>query len=387
MTVQNSTPLPAPGPPPAPRREAYQAARSSAALFDRSGEGRLLVRGADRASWLQGLLTNDVLALEAGGGCYAAYLTPQGRMLTDLRLLALADAFLMDLPASTVASIRERLDMFVITEDVTVEDVTASLARLSVHGPSAPECVARALAASGADEAAVPADKRSSEAPLVRSLAELREHSSLLMQPNPDTTAPGSLDTAPQTTLIVAGTRDLGVPGFDLYLPASRATWLAGLLRAAGAVDGDAAAWHVLRVEAGRPAFGIDMDDETIPLEAGIEDRAISFTKGCYVGQEVIIRVVHRGHGRVARRLVGLAMTALDSAPGDAALVSAGDVLVEAAGDRPVGQVTSAAFSPRLQTTIALGYVGRDFVEHGTRVVAASTDGPREMHVRPVPFE
>ena len=119
------------------------------------------------------------------------------------------------------------------------------------------------------------------------------------------------------------------------------------------------------RVEAGYPVFGVDMTDDTIPLEAGIEDRAISLTKGCYVGQEVIIRVLHRGHGRVVRKLVGLRI--------EGKVPQRGARLF--AADRDVGFVTSAAESPRLGT-IAMGYLHRDFLAAGTKVEAA-TDGGR----------
>jgi folate-binding protein YgfZ len=124
---------------------------------------------------------------------------------------------------------------------------------------------------------------------------------------------------------------------------------------AAVALDAEAA--EALRIEAGVPVFGRDMDEDTIPLEAGIESRAISFSKGCYVGQEVIIRVMHRGHGRVARKLVGLAL--------DGEVVPARGASIRA-GDRDVGLVTSSTFSPALNRPIALGYAHRDFVAAGT---------------------
>jgi len=135
--------------------------------------------------------------------------------------------------------------------------------------------------------------------------------------------------------------------------------------RARGAAEG-----VELRVEAGRPEFGVDMDADTIPLEAGIEHRAISFTKGCYVGQEVIIRVLHRGHGRVARRLVGLNVAGPVPARG-AKLY---------AGDREIGMVTSAADSPR-SGTIALGYVHRDFVTSGTAIDVETAAGRTPVSV------
>jgi folate-binding protein YgfZ len=126
-------------------------------------------------------------------------------------------------------------------------------------------------------------------------------------------------------------------------------------------------------VESGMPLFGRDMDEETIPLEAGIESRAISFTKGCYVGQEVIIRVLHRGHGRVARRLVGLTLDG-DRVPEAGAAIRS--------GDREIGHVTSSSASPALQRPIALAYLHRDFLEPGTAV----TVGDQNATVAALPF-
>ena len=124
-------------------------------------------------------------------------------------------------------------------------------------------------------------------------------------------------------------------------------------------MSADADDAEIVRIESGRPRFGVDMDDETIPLEAGIDGRAISRTKGCYVGQEVIIRVLDRGHGRVVRRLVGLRIDGASAPAHDDGLF---------AGDREIGRVTSAAVSPRAGAPIALGYVHRDFVAPGTRL-------------------
>ena len=130
-------------------------------------------------------------------------------------------------------------------------------------------------------------------------------------------------------------------------------------VRAAGAVPVGPEAAVVLRIEAGRPRFGVDMDETTIPLEAGIEQRAISFTKGCFPGQEVITRVLHRGHGRIAKKLCGLRCDGASvPAPGDAVF----------AGDREAGKVTSATMSPALDCPLALGYLQRDFTDSGTNV-------------------
>ena len=136
-------------------------------------------------------------------------------------------------------------------------------------------------------------------------------------------------------------------------------------LLAAGGVRISPEAVNVCRVEAGRPRFGVDMTTDTIPLEAGIEDRAISLTKGCYVGQEIIIRVLHRGHGRVARRLVGLSLAGAQDVPEQGAAVHA--------GERDVGAVTSAVMSPALGHAIALAYVHRDFTAAGTALTVGET--------------
>jgi tRNA-modifying protein YgfZ len=128
-------------------------------------------------------------------------------------------------------------------------------------------------------------------------------------------------------------------------------------------LDADTA--DVVRLEAGVPVFGRELDEDTIPLEAGLESRAISFSKGCYVGQEVIIRVLHRGHGRVARKLVGLTFDAGQTPSADATVT---------AGGREIGTITSSAISPALGRPIALAYLHRDFLAAGTRVTASGLD-------------
>ena len=175
------------------------------------------------------------------------------------------------------------------------------------------------------------------------------------------------------TPAIVARAGDTGEPGFDLFVARERVSALIAALAAAGAAEADAATADTIRIESGIPLFHRDMDETTIPLEANLESRAISFSKGCYVGQEVVIRVLHRGHGRVARKLVGM-------------LVDSGDVPASGttirSGDREIGAVTSSTWSPALQRPIALGYVLRDFVEPGTKV----TIGETAAEVTAVPF-
>jgi folate-binding protein YgfZ len=317
----------------------YEAVKKTTGVADRSGEARFRVTGPDRVTWLQGLLTNDIAALTPGSGCYAAYLTPQGRMLADVRVLHRGDALILDVPAVAREAVFERLTTFIIMEDVTLDDVTDTLARVALHGPGAVDVLSACVSfASDAHARSLP------------------EHASVAA-------------TFGDHDLIVAGSRELGVFGLDIYCPSAAKPDVLTALRAAGAEAIDAEAWHTLRVEAGRPLFGVDMSTDTIPLEAGIEDRAISFTKGCYVGQEVIIRVMHRGHGRVARRLVELQ---LDASGAAAAAIEAGTPIHW--GDRDIGRVTSAAYSPSRDHWIAMGYVHRDFAEHGTAVSLGATD-------------
>jgi folate-binding protein YgfZ len=190
--------------------------------------------------------------------------------------------------------------------------------------------------------------------------------------------------------ILVAAHRELAVPGFDVYVEQAAAGWLRDRLLRAGGVEGDERAWDVLRLEAGTPVFGRDMDEDTIPLEAGIQDQAISFTKGCYVGQEIIVRVMHRGHGRVARRLVGLLpagrdaeSAALSTPEGD---LVPGDVVRTRDGERELGRITSAAFSPSVGSSIALGYVQRDFAAAGTEVAVRRGQTLVPLSVTEPPF-
>lgn len=322
----------------------HRAVRTAAGWLERADAGLLEVRGADRLSWLQGLLTNDVAILRPGQGCYAAYLTPQGRMLSDLRVLVREQGCWLDVPQLSRDRVRDRFEMFIISEDVEVDDLGPRVARIGVHGPASAASLGALLELDGASAAGV---------------AELAEHAHLSLQ-------------SPLGEVTVAGSRDLGGPGFDLYVARENRAALSARANAIGLLPIVSPAWDLCRVEAGRPAYGADMDEDTIPLEAGIEDRAISFTKGCYVGQEVIVRVRDRGHGRVARRLVGFVAASAVGEPG-APAVGPGDVFV--AADREAGRVTSAAFSPSAGTTIGLGYVQRDLAVDGQAIDVQTAAG------------
>ena len=212
--------------------------------------------GADRASYLHGLLTNDIVALRAGEGCYAAYLTAQGRMITDVVVYELGDVMLMTVPLDVKETVLAKLDQFIFSEDVQLGDVTGTLVPVAVAGPNAPMILSAVLEGISSDV-----------------LANLPDHGNRRLhfggQP-----------------AIVARVSDVGAPAYDVYIERLQAGAFNATLHSAGVVEADAATAETIRIEAGVPKFGLDMDQETIPLEAGIESRAISFSKGCYVGQE-----------------------------------------------------------------------------------------------------
>jgi len=319
---------------PASSIQGYDAARQRAGLVDRAEYSYIVVSGKDRASYLQGLLTNDVAALSRGHGCYAAYLTAQGRMIADLWVYELGDVMLLRMLRDVKSTVLARLDQFIFSEDVQLGDVTDTFMGLGIVGPQA--------------------------AALLSNVLEVSEHT-LNELPND-----GNMRASfASQSVIVLRTADLGEAGFDVLIEAIAFESLRAAVHRAGAIEIDAPTAETLRVEGGVPKFHQDMDEETIPLEAGIESKAISLTKGCYVGQEVIIRVLHRGHGRVARKLVGLMKA------GDVILKRGASVQTEG---RDIGEVTSVAWSPALQRPIALAYVHRDFIAPGTHVIVEGAD-------------
>lgn len=312
--------------------EGYDAAREAAAVYSRA-RGILMLSGADAVQFLQGILTNDITGLRPGQACYAAYLTPQGRMISDMDVLRLHDEVLLDVEPDVHEMLAARFDASIFTEDVRVDDRTGSVVSAGVYGPSAATELKAAIHDAGASERA-PAPDRHVTVPFEGG------------------------------ELIVLGSRRGGVDGFHVFGPPPRVASLIERLGVQGVATLGELAAESLRIENGVARFGTDMTDDTIPLEAGIESRAISTTKGCYVGQEVIVRILHRGHGRVVRRLVRLRVEGQD-------VPARGAVLLR--GDKAVGHVTSAVRSPRLGV-VALGYVHRDVLAEGTALVL---DDPR----------
>jgi tRNA-modifying protein YgfZ len=290
----------------------YRAMKEAAGVLDRSAtRGKLLVRGSDAVEFLQGQLTNDIEALEAGGGCYSALLDRKGHMQADMRVLRLESGDIwLDTEADALGAVERHLRMYSIGREVEIENVGDDWAILSMIGPGASE-----LSGSG---------------PLSPEHAQRRYER--------------------EGVEILAVATDLGV---DLLVRSSQADELKGRLESSEAVEVTEPAAEILRVESGRPRFGREMTTATIPQEAGIAERAVSFTKGCYIGQETVARLHYKG--KPNRHLRGLRL----EAP-----VDDGDEI--RLGDREVGRVGTTVLSPA-NGPIALAVIRRE-AEPGTRV-------------------
>ncbi|MFO7694024.1 MAG: glycine cleavage T C-terminal barrel domain-containing protein [Vicinamibacterales bacterium] len=303
----------------------YAAARERAGLVDLGARGRIVVRGADRKTFLHALLTNDIALLLPGTGCYAALLTPQGRMIADMNVFELGDVVLVDARREVKDALLQRFDQLIFGEDVQLGDVSDAWGCLGVYGPRAAEIAGGEV---GAD------------------LAGFGQFQNARLDYRGD--------------LVIAARRDaLGLAGFLLFAAPDTISILGEAMQAAGAAVLPEEAVEALRIEAGEPAFLVDMGEDTIPTEAGIEASAVSYLKGCFPGQEVLVRIRDRGHGKVVRKLVGLTIDG-EAAP------AAGSAII--GGEKEIGHVTSAVVSPALGRPIALGYVHRDFFEPGSAV-------------------
>jgi len=298
---------------------------------------RRRVGGEDRVAFLQGMLSNDVQRLAPGHGCHSLLLTEQGKIVADAVVLALADAVVLDARGSGIARAADALARYIVADDVelTHDDTTHAV---GIFGPRAADALA-----------------------------------SLAIESAPDRPYAHVAVERDGGTLRVARIPQPGAGGFFCIVPeeAVEPWWRAA--RERGLAAAGFAAFDTLRIESGVPAYGVDVGPDTIALEAPLED-AISFRKGCYLGQEVIERVSARGH--VSRKLVPLTIDA-EAPP------SAGDVVF--AGDKEIGRITSAAWSWRLAKPVALGYVRREYVAPGTRVEVHAAAGILAATVQPAP--
>jgi folate-binding protein YgfZ len=307
-----------------------------AGLLDFSARGRVKVRGSEAVQFLNGLITNDVKALDEGAWMLAAFPNVQGRLIGEARVLRLAgDIFLFDTEAVSRERTFKTLERFTLAGDFHVKDLTDDVALISVQGARA----AQVLEATLGEEAA--------------QVKRWRVHT-------------GSWNNQ---LLYVIRASVTAEDGFDLFVGASEAASLWDALTAAGAQAVGNDALEVLRIEAGVARYGVDVDETNVVLEA-VPDEAVSFTKGCYIGQEIIARIHWRGH--VAKKLTGLIFTE-QGAP-------ARDDKIRSMDGKDIGRLTSVTFSPRANNMIALGYVKYDYLAPGTEVRVAS--GEKELAAR-----
>jgi folate-binding protein YgfZ len=298
----------------------YRAVTESAGLLDRSEMGKLALTGSEAKTFLQGQVSNDVEALTPGSGCYAAFLTPKGKMLGDLRILDAGDELLLDTERVALQGLFNIIRRSQIGYDAQLHKRTLECGLLSVVGPAAAAMV-------GAED-----------------LAGAAEHTHRELEVG------GVSVRAARTDL-----------GLDLLCDSPRTDEVLSWLEAAGALRVPLDVVETIRVERGRPRYGVDLDDSVIPQEAGLNERAVSFTKGCYVGQETVARLHYRG--KPNRHLRGLRLAAA-AQPGDPLRFS----------DREVGHLTSVVTSPRLGP-IALGFVRREVDPGSTVGVGEVTTG------------
>jgi folate-binding protein YgfZ len=326
----------------------HAALSASAGGLDLSFRGRICLTGVDRVRFLHGQVTNDVKRLAVGDGCYAAVVTAKGRMQSDLNIYCLQDELLLDFEPGLTGTVSQRLEKYLVADDVQVVDVTAIYGLLSVQGPRA-------------------------EA-ITRSLDLFQEITAKPLQ------FAHAVDATLGEIYLMNQPR-LGSKGFDLFVPVNSLGAVADkLIAAARAVGGQVCGWsafEIARIEAGIPRFGVDMDESNIPLECGMENRAVSYTKGCYIGQEVINRIHSIGH--VNRELRGLLLA--DDLP---SLPVKGDKL--SSQGKEAGYITSAVKSPRLRSNIALGYVRREVNQAGKELTLFTTDKKSVASVVELPF-
>jgi folate-binding protein YgfZ len=311
----------------------YDAARNDVVIADRSDRRLVRVHGRDPVRMIQGLISNDITKATADRVVYATALTAKGKMVADMRVLMHGVDVLLEVDSGAADAVMSHLRKFVPPLFARFEDASVAWGVIGVYGPRA-RAVLMKLFGTGIREDVVEDD-----------LHTMSLH---------------------DATVMVIATSHFDIPGFDLIVPTDMLERVWQDLTAAGVRPAGHATLDVLRIEAGSPRWGAELAETTIPLEAGLRDRAISQTKGCYTGQEVIIRILHRGHVNWLLRRILMGDTAAPAA--DTALISMTD-------GKKVGRITSAAWSPKWRQTIGLGYVRRE-VEVGAEVHLESADGP-----------
>jgi folate-binding protein YgfZ len=279
----------------------YEALRNRAAWLDLSARGKIKLTGEDRARLLHAMTTNHIQQLTPGSGCYAFFLNDKGRVLADANILCRPDYFLLDVEPETREPLYQHLDRFIIADDVTLEDITDATATIALEGPEAAEVLQRAGA------------------------------------PIPE----AEYATVDWGSSLVARLNSTGSAGYFIFAPIVEKPALIKCLEAAGAEPADAEAARVVRLEHGKPRYGEDISERFLAQEAN-QPHALHFSKGCYLGQEIVERV--RSRGQIHRVLKPLVLDMTEPpAPGTKL--------------EDASEITSAAYSPALAKVVALAYV------------------------------
>jgi folate-binding protein YgfZ len=321
----------------------YSAVRDGGAgVIDLSSRGRLLVSGSEAVMFLNGLITNDMKTLAADSWMPAVFPNVQGRLLAAVRIIHRADGFLIDTESATGETVAKLLERFTLAGDFRLTDLTKETSMFSVQGQKAAEVMGQTFGETAAN-------------------VERQKMVTAQLENNSNVSIIRATHTAED--------------GFDLFVDANETQFLLGSLTKAGAQPVGADALETLRIEAGIPRYGLDMDETNVVTETNLDD-AVSFTKGCYIGQEIIARIKYRGH--VAKKLTGLAFE------NNVVLESGAKIL--SGDDKEIGRLTSITFSPRLNRTVALGYVKYDYLAPGTSVKVVSAEKELPATVAEIPF-
>ena len=317
----------------------YSALHNGALFFDRSDRARMRVSGPKAAELVTGMVTNDVSALSPGEGQYAAALTPKGKIVADLRIFAFEDSLLIDTSAAAAPGWNEMVRKYINPRVAPYHDMSSEISDFGIFGRSARSLMSKLLDIDDKDLLALPPYGH-------------------ISRPFGDATA------------TIARVPELDVDGFDIFIPSETVGALKSSLHSAGLSPGSKETWDIARIETGRPEWGVDMDDSTLPQEANFDELgAISYTKGCYIGQETVARVHFRGH--VNRFLRRLRFVTRPPPP-------RGAELVDETG-KVIGEIRSSALSPRYGG-VALGMVRREILP-GTTLQARWPEGECSVQI------
>ncbi|HXR76633.1 MAG TPA: glycine cleavage T C-terminal barrel domain-containing protein [Bryobacteraceae bacterium] len=307
----------------------YEQLRESAAWIDTSNYGEIRATGEDRARLLNAMATNDIKSLDPGEGCYSFFLNAQGRILGDAVIFNLGESLLIHTEPETRPKLQEHIEKYIIADDVTLSDETEQWATIGLEGPESAE--------------------------------KLKAISATL--PNRD------FGVALWGGGFVAKISATGAPGYRMFCPATQHSHLVDTLKTAGLEQADGEAMNIVRLEHGKPRYGVDITERYLTQETN-QMHAVSFSKGCYLGQEIVERV--RSRAQIHRVLTSVRVNCrVAPVPGTKLKVDGKDV----------AEITSAAFSPALNEVVALAYVRVEQVQAKSEMVVDNTMPIRTAYI------